>query len=67
VKRCRIEVTITKVFEAEFEDTSAAARMFKTLEADRQLAVLAGASGEGWKVRQASEQHSVQPLHEDSE
>ena len=62
MSRCQIKVTITRVFDAEFDDAHAAANMFRTLEEDRQTAVLNGATGGGWKVQLASETHSVEPL-----
>ena len=57
---CKLKVTITKIFEAEFDDTLAASRMFKTLESDRSISALTGTSGDGWAVRQTSEKHSVE-------
>ncbi len=61
MNRCRIKVTITKIFKAEFEDTHAASRMYRTLERGQNVAVLTGMSGEGWTVKQENESHSVEP------
>lgn len=62
MSHCQIKVTITRVFDAEFEDPPAASNMFKTLEEDLQVAVLNGATGGGWKVRLAQESHAVEPV-----
>ena len=60
--KVKLKVTITKIFEAEFDDTPAASRMFKALEHDRQIGALTGTSGEGWRVRQIDERHGVESL-----
>ena len=60
--KVKLKVTITKIFEAEFDDTLAASRMFKTLERDPRIGALTGTSGEGWSVRQIHERHSVESL-----
>lgn len=56
-----IKVTITKIFEVEFDDTLAASRMYKTMEQDRQIGVLRGASGDGWSARETVSRHTVEP------
>ncbi|HSX22422.1 MAG TPA: hypothetical protein VLE97_06555 [Gaiellaceae bacterium] len=60
--KVKLKVTITKIFEAEFDDALAASRMFKTLERDPQIGALTGTSGEGWSVRQVNERHGVESL-----
>jgi hypothetical protein len=61
MKRCKIMVTITKFFEAEFEDTLAASNMFRTLERDPDIGVLSSSSGRGWKVSHKGTTHTVRP------
>jgi hypothetical protein len=66
MRKIQLKVTITKIFDAEFEGTRAAERMLKTLEEDRYIGVLtATSSSEGWQVRQRSVSHSVEPIRED--
>jgi len=65
MRRRKIKVVITKIFEAEFED-AAAPDMFRTLERDRDIGVMSSSSGVGWRVNHKGTTHVVNPEEEES-
>ena len=51
MKHCKIKVTVTRIYEADFEDTLACAKMFKALEQDRNHTTIENMSGDRWALR----------------
>jgi hypothetical protein len=47
---CKIKVVVTLMLEATFEDTLAAANMFKTLEQDANPSTIRGMTGDRWSI-----------------
>lgn len=51
MKRCKIKVTVTRIYEADFEDTLACAEVFKALERDHNPTTIERMSGDRWTLR----------------
>lgn len=62
MNKAKLKITITKIFEADVDGAQANADMIKTLEGDRFIGTLTGASGGGWTARQTSEERVIETV-----
>lgn len=59
MKRCRLKITVTRYYDAEFEDTLAASEMIKALESDPHPTSQSGITTGRWKITAVHSQPQV--------